>query len=260
MPVAVKNQNWIQGVYDPLTGTHDPGVAAQVCASFPASAFPDGYLRFAAALTDLFEAQADQAFVFGRTAAGEMTEPVMATGSPLTVTFGAEWLADVETVFIDIACTEDVTDHAAWASAVIQLDMSPNYFPESALGIYITPQQLRQFKNMYPDCVSDAYRAAVGELTANIGNIFDMAAMLGEPDENKKDDTIRWILQVLTAYNIASPSLNYSEPLAAAYEKVAQTIIKLKGGVVSLEEPAPYRTDSQNANAEVITSRYKYLG
>ena len=96
--------------------------------------------------------------------------------------------------------------------------MSPNYFPESALGIYITPQQLRQFKNMYPDCVSDAYRAAVGELTANIGNIFDMAAM------------------------------------------VAQTIIKLKGGVVSLEEPAPYRTDSQNANAEVITSRYKYLG
>ena len=108
--------------------------------------------------------------------------------------------------------------------------------------------------------MSDAYRAAVGELTANIGNIFDMAAMLGEPDENKKDDTIRWILQVLTAYNIASPSLNYSEPLAAAYEKVAQTIIKLKGGVVSLEEPAPYRTDSQNANAEVITSRYKYLG
>ena len=138
--------------------------------------------------------------------------------------------------------------------------MSPNYFPESALGIYITPQQLRQFKNMYPDCVSDAYRAAVGELTANIGNIFDMAAMLGEPDENKKDDTIRWILQVLTAYNIASPSLNYSEPLAAAYEKVAQTIIKLKGGVVSLEEPAPYRTDSHNANAEVITSRYNYLG
>lgn len=189
-----------------------------------------------------------------------MTEPVMATGSPLSVTLGAEWLADVETVFIDIACTEDVTDHAAWAAAVIQLDMSPNYFPESALGIYITLQQLRQFKNMYPDCVSDAYRAAVGELTANIGNIFDMAAMLGERDENKKDDTIRWILQVLTAYNIASPSLNYSEPLAAAYEKVAQTIIKLKGGVVSLEEPAPYRTDSQNANAEVITSRYNYLG
>lgn len=146
MPVAVKNQNWIQGVYDPSTGAHDPGVATQVCASFPASAFPDGYLRFAAALTDLFEAQADQAFVFGRTAAGEMTEPVMATGSPLTVTLGAEWLADVETVFIDIACTEDVTDHAAWAAAVIQLDMSPNYFPESALGIYITPQQLRQFK------------------------------------------------------------------------------------------------------------------
>ena len=220
MPVAVKNQNWIQGTYNE-TGSHDSGVAAQVCASFPASAFPDGYMRFAAAPTDLF---------------------------------------DVETVFIDIACTEDVTDHAAWAAAVIQLDMSPNYFPESALGIYITPQQLRQFKNMYPDCVSDAYRAAVGELTANIGNIFDMSAMLGERDENKKDDTIRWILQVLTAYNIASPSLNYSEPIAAAYEKVAQTIIKLKGGVVSLEEPAPYRTDSHNANAEVITSRYNYLG
>lgn len=259
MPVAVKNQNWIQGTYDE-TGTHDSGVAAQVCASFPASAFPDGYMRFAAAPTDLFEAQPDQAFLFGRTAAGEITEPVMATGSPLSVTLGAEWLADVETVFIDIACTEDVTDHAAWAAAVIQLDMSPNYFPESALGIYITPQQLRQFKNMYPDCVSDAYRAAVGELTANIGNIFDMAAMLGERDENKKDDTIRWILQVLTAYNIASPSLNYSEPLAAAYEKVAQTIIKLKGGLVSLEEPVPYRTDSHNANAEVITSRYNYLG
>ena len=89
MPVAVKNQNWIQGTYNE-TGSHDSGVAAQVCASFPASAFPDGYMRFAAAPTDLFEAQADLAFVFGLTAAGEMSGPVMATGSPLSVTLGAE--------------------------------------------------------------------------------------------------------------------------------------------------------------------------
>lgn len=220
------------------------------------SAFAEGYVGVSLLLADVKDVNC---VIFAQKTDGSMSEPyLMIDGKPLVI--ADDQTSDWATVFIDYGQTDTIVDPSAFAAENILVAMSPNYFPESALGIYITPQQLRQFKNMYADCVSDAYRAAVGELTANIGNIFDMAAMLGEPDENKKDDTIRWILQVLTAYNIASPSLNYSEPLAAAYEKVAQTIIKLKGGVVSLEEPAPYRTDSQNANAEVITSRYKYLG
>lgn len=256
MPVAVKNQNWVLGIYDPESGTLDPNFPGGVALRMPMSAFTEGYVGVSLRHADM---KYDALSLFAHKTDGSLSEVYLSTdGEPLSAS--PEETADWETVFVDYAQTDTIVNPSAFAAENILVAMSPYYFLESSLGIYITPQQLEQFKNMYPDCVSDAYRNAVGELTAEVGNRFDMAAMLGEADESKKDDTIRWILQVMTAYNIASPSLNYSEPLEMAYKKVAQTIIKLKGGMVSLEEPTAYRNDKFSANAEVITNRYKYRG
>lgn len=259
MPVLVKNQNWIRGEYLAETGEVITPSTSRFSCELPASSFPDGYLNVKVDITDDSEWYSHM-YVEIRTNDGE----VLIYESELPQDFlklDTQDTSDWEMVYITIDTNiAFIEDPNGLAKKYVQLTMSPNYFPESALGIYITSQQLIQFKNMYPDCVSDAYRTAVGELTANIGNRFDMSAILNQADEEKKDDTIRWILLVLTAYNIASPSLNYTEPLANAYQKVSETIIKLKGGMVSLEEPAPYRTDACNANSEVITSRYNYLG
>lgn len=226
----------------------------------PTDAFTDGYMYLYASPANS-EVENDF-YVFAETDSGVFADIAFRTGTTSPITMTAEQLAAYKTLYFVVAgyFPEEGQSVNQYAAAHISLWLSPYYFMESSLGIYITPQQLEQFKNMYPDCVSDAYRNAVGELTAEVGNRFDMAAMLGEADEAKKDDTIRWILQVMTAYNIASPSLNYSEPLEMAYKKVAQTIIKLKGGMVSLEEPAAYRNDKFSANAEVITNRYQYRG
>lgn len=220
------------------------------------SAFVEGYVGISLRNADI---KYDAIALFAHKTDGSVSEIYMySDGKPISVS--AEQTVDWETVFVDYGQPDAVADPEAFAAENILVAMSPYYFTEASLAIYITPQQIEQFKNMYPDCVADAYRNAVGELTAEVGNRFDMAAMLGEQDESKKDDTIRWILQVMTAYNVASASLNYSEPLEMAYKKVAQTIIKLKGGMVSLEEPTAYRNDQFSANAEVITNRYKYRG
>lgn len=170
-------------------------------------------------------------------------------------------IRQIDAVFVNITTeTPDGMTGAAFAATAISVFESLMYFTKSSLYLYITQQQLYQFEQMYHNCVSDAYKSAVGKLTAQIGNRFNMEAMLGVQSESEKDDTIRWILQVLTAYNICAPSFNTSEPLDMAYREVYQTIQRLKGGMVSLEEPAPYRTDQYEANVEVITSRSNYIG
>lgn len=245
------------GEYDPNTGIIDPATSRLGC-KLPASEFTDGYFKVEVDITNHDPKWYSFMWVDIVISDGSvLTYDASTPQNSIKLVAQEDWEKVYITIDTNIAYIDKPQD---LATERVQLTMSPNYFPESALGLYITSQQLIQFKNMYPDCVSDAYRTAVGELTANIGNRFDMSAILNQADEEKKDDTIRWILLVLTAYNIASPSLNYTEPLANAYQKVAETIIKLKGGMVSLEEPAPYRTDACNANSEVITSRYNYLG
>lgn len=134
------------------------------------------------------------------------------------------------------------------------------YFPRTALSLYVTPQQIEQFENMYGQSVDEAYRSAVGRLTAQIGNIFDMGAILDETDETKKDDTIRWILQTYTAHALCSPSMQISAPLQNAYEEARDVLERLKAGMMSLEEPAQRKTGPGNANACVVTFKNKYIG
>lgn len=138
--------------------------------------------------------------------------------------------------------------------------VSPMYFSLESLGLWLSWQQRLQFLNMYPLCFEDGYRTAVGKLTAQIGNIFNMSAILDELSETAKDNTIRWVLQVLTAYNVASTALDISSPLEAANREVTGIIAQLKGGQVSLQEPALHRDDEYNAEAEVITVKYQYMG
>lgn len=173
----------------------------------------------------------------------------------------AEIMEEVSNVYVNITSdTPDGMIGAAYSASAIEVLESLMYFTKSSLYLYITQQQLYQFENMYSNCVIDAYKSAVGKLTAQIGNRFNMEGMLSVTDEGQKDDTIRWILQVLTVYNICAPSLNISEPLDMAYKEVYQTIQRLKGGMVSLEEPAPYRNDKYDSNIEVVTTRSSYIG
>lgn len=170
-------------------------------------------------------------------------------------------MRQINAVYVNITTeTPDGMTGAAFAATAISVFESLMYFTKSSLYLYITQQQLYQFENMYHNCVLDAYKSAVGKLTAQIGNRFNMEGMLSVTDEEQKDDTIRWILQVLTVYNICAPSLNISEPLDMAYKEVYQTIQRLKGGMVSLEEPAPYRNDKYDSNVEVVTTRSSYIG
>lgn len=141
-----------------------------------------------------------------------------------------------------------------------QVSVSPMYFSVESLGLWITPQQQMQFISMYPLCFDDAYRTAVGKLTAQVGNILDMPTILSETDENAKDNTIRWVLQVLTAAFVCSATLNISEPLERAEKEVTGIIAQLKGGQVSLQEPYAHRDDEYNAEAEVFSVKNQYRG
>lgn len=151
------------------------------------------------------------------------------------------------------AVTERINQHT-------QVSVSPMYFSVESLGLWITPQQQMQFISMYPLCFDDAYRTAVGKLTAQVGNILDMPTILAETDENLKDNTIRWVLQVLTAAFVCSATLNMSEPLERAEKEVTSIIAQLKGGQVSLQEPYAHRDDEYNAEAEVFSIKNQYRG
>lgn len=159
-----------------------------------------------------------------------------------------------------IRIREDWDAVAEKVNQSVQVIISPMFFTIESLGLWITPQQQMQFVNIYPFCFDDAYRTAVGKLTAQVGNIFNMQAILDETDEERKDNTIRWVLQVLTASFVCSATLNMSEPLERAEKEVTGIIAQLKGGQVSLQEPAAHREDEYNAEAEVVTTRNKYIG
>ena len=62
----------------------------------------------------------------------------------------------------------------------------------------------------------------------------------------------------MTAFNIASPSLNVSEPLRYNYEKVLAKVNELKSGMSSIYE-APTKSEP-NALPQMVSVRNKYIG
>ena len=110
------------------------------------------------------------------------------------------------------------------------------YFPEEELYQWISPQQLDQFKKMYPDCVEISYNSALGYVYSQIGELYDIASILAGDTNDGTSKIMRWILTVLTAYNITSPSARHSETLRDNYEMVVKKVTEMKNGATTLHD------------------------
>lgn len=252
--MVIFTPKWQEGQFDPTKGTFVPE-QNKACAQFSPDKAIDGWVKIQAAPN---APQLNSINVFYLSHSGNMVE---IENMVTEILLDDDILSQAQLIYVNVV--GDITINQTpdiVMPAMYNFVISEYYFLESSLQMYITAQQLDQFKYMYPRCVQDAYRSACGKLTAQIGNRFDMDAMLGETDELKKDDTICWILQVLTAYFICSPTMNISSTLEDANREVTSIIGQLKGGQVSLEEPAPYRNDDYSARPVIVSKRNKYIG
>lgn len=132
------------------------------------------------------------------------------------------------------------------------------YFAEDSLQLWLTQQQLDQFTASYPNAIKEAYESAVGHLESQIGYLWNLDEILAVTDDNMKNRTIKWILQVLTAYYICSSSLDVSEPLRNAYEAVMRKIQELKEGEAFVVDAE--RKEEPNARGVIVSRKNQYIG
>lgn len=142
---------------------------------------------------------------------------------------------------------------------IVAAEPGKMYFPEEELYQWISPQQLDQFKKMYPDCVEISYNSALGYVYSQIGELYDIASILAGDTNDGTAKIMRWILTVLTAYNITSPSARHSETLRDNYEMVVKKVTEMKNGATTLHD-APIK-DTPNAWGTVVNgSKNKMRG
>lgn len=142
---------------------------------------------------------------------------------------------------------------------IVAAEPGKMYFPEEELYQWISPQQLDQFKKMYPDCVKISYNSALGYVYSQIGELYDIASILAGDTNDGTAKIMRWILTVLTAYNITSPSARHSEALRDNYEMVVKKVTEMKNGATTLHD-APIK-ETPNAWGTVVNgSKNKMRG
>lgn len=142
---------------------------------------------------------------------------------------------------------------------IVAAEPGKMYFPEVELYQWISPQQLDQFKKMYPDCVEISYNSALGYVYSQIGELYDIASILAGDTNDGTAKIMRWILTVLTAYNITSPSARHSETLRDNYEMVVKKVTEMKNGATTLHD-APIK-ETPNAWGTVVNgSKNKMRG
>lgn len=142
---------------------------------------------------------------------------------------------------------------------IVAAESGKMYFPEEELYQWISPQQLDQFKKMYPDCVEISYNSALGYVYSQIGELYDIASILAGDTNDGTAKIMRWILTVLTAYNITSPSARHSETLRDNYEMVVKKVTEMKNGATTLHD-APIK-ETPNAWGMVVNgSKNKMRG
>lgn len=142
---------------------------------------------------------------------------------------------------------------------IVAAEPGKMYFPEEELYQWISPQQLDQFKKMYPDCVEISYNSALGYVYSQIGELYDIASILAGDTNEGTAKIMRWILTVLTAYNITSPSARHSETLRDNYEMVVKKVTEMKNGATTLHD-APIK-ETPNAWGTVVNgSKNKMRG
>lgn len=133
------------------------------------------------------------------------------------------------------------------------------YFPEEDLYQWISPQQLDQFKKMYRNCVILAYNNALGYLYSQIGELYDLDAMLSGDTNDPTAKILHWIMTVLTAYNIAAPSTKHSQSLQDNFDMVIRKVTEMKNGATTLHD-APLKPEPNAWGGVVNSNKHKMLG
>lgn len=133
------------------------------------------------------------------------------------------------------------------------------YFNEDELWQWISPQQIAQFKEMYPGCVQVAYDNALGLIISQIGELYDIDAILAGDTNANTRRTFKWILEVLTANNITSPGTKHSPTLIANYEMAINKLTELKNGASTMQN-APAKEPTNAWPTIVNSKKCKMLG
>lgn len=131
------------------------------------------------------------------------------------------------------------------------------FVKEIELLQYLTRQQMEQRKAMNPTAVKIAYTSAVGYLRSELAAIYDLDAMLAQEAENR-DDTLLWIMLVLTSYNLMGAAVNVSPMLGNEYETVITRISTLKAGFAAIPD-APAAAEP-NARIAIANNARKMRG
>lgn len=152
-----------------------------------------------------------------------------------------------------------------WASAIEYGIEARNwkpgdmYFPISELYQWLSPQQIKQFVDMYPDTIRISYESALGLVYSQIGELFDIPAILaGEHETEGTRSVFRWMLCVLTAYNIAAPSAKRSPALEDNFQLVINKLTEMKNGASTMVN-APIKKPG-NAFPTIVNKSWKMLG
>lgn len=128
-------------------------------------------------------------------------------------------------------------------------------FPTHELYQWISPQQLAQFKDMYPECIQSAYKTATGYLFSQLGHLYDIEAILSndpEVDECSKK-VVSWLMSVLTAYNLSSSCMLHSQVLVDNFNLAIKKITEIKTGASALYK-API-APTPNAWGKVVNNK-----
>lgn len=133
------------------------------------------------------------------------------------------------------------------------------FFDKSALYQWISPQQLLQFEKMFPDCVNAAYDSALALVRSQIGELYDIQAILAGDSNEGTISVMRWMLTVLTAYNISSPAAKHSQTLLDNYDMVVRKLTEMKTGYSTLQN-APVVDDPDAWGTVYTQNRRKMLG
>lgn len=144
-------------------------------------------------------------------------------------------------------------------SAQVFINITDMYFRRSELLQWVTPVQLQEFEELYPNIVRNAYNTALANVYAQIGNYYDIKDLLSITDEEEKDQTLLWILKVFTAYNVCAPAVQISEPLRANFEQANITLKELKGGQVSMENSAS-KLQEDGTKGVLVSINKQYRG
>lgn len=132
------------------------------------------------------------------------------------------------------------------------------YFRKEELHQWISPQQLLEFEKMYPDCVIMSYLSAIGLIRSQIGEIYDVDAILSGDTSEGTRQVFAWILKVITAYNVTSPSSKRSGPVEANYIEARNKLVELKNYASTMSD-GPIKPEP-NAMPTIISNKYKTRG